>query len=138
MKVKTVYEADDGRKFDDEFECFEHEQWCNRIKAAVCLPEIPHLDNMHYYQHSIEDVRTTRRRLFKLYLERYGDSFPEHKKLDPDKVHPSSAVGRVLDDASGPLGRAWDRLTCINMDTGREYNQPYFVQHPQEAPDAVN
>jgi hypothetical protein len=137
METKIVYQAKDGKQFDDEFECFEYEEWCKRLEAAMCMPEIPRLDSDQYYQHTKMAVHMTRRRLFKLYLERYGDSFPDHKDWNPDTLHPMCAVGRILDDAGGPLRTAWGRLMNTDMDTYREYNQPYYVMHPQEAPNAV-
>ena len=47
------------------------------------------------------------------------------------ETHPSW-FGRMLDGGHRPLERAYGRLCCID-DLSREWNQPYYVAHPEES-----
>jgi hypothetical protein len=66
-------------------------------------------------------------------LKYYKKSYPMWKEFDADAVHPFSIVGRVLDDCGGPICVAWNRLGCYDFDKGRQYDQPYYVNHPNQA-----
>ena len=51
-------------------------------------------------------------------------------------VHPRSWAGRFFDDSGGPLADAWARLSRID-ERGREWQQPYYVDHPNPEAKAV-
>ncbi len=51
-------------------------------------------------------------------------------QVPPHKIN-AGAASRYL-DSNMPVMRLWDRLSCIDQ-AFREWNQPYFVYHPEEA-----
>lgn len=133
MKSVTTYEAIDGARFDDYRDCEKHETGLAVVNAILADLPAAEPEGETYVQHDRETLLSVKRRLFELVLAKYGDSYPLWKEFDPDKVHPMSGVGRVLDDLGGPLASAWRRLSCYNFDNGREYEQPYFALNPDEA-----
>lgn len=88
-----------------------------------------------YVQHDAQTLRQIRRDLWPLVLEKVNASV-RHKawlEWNPDEVHPMSGVGRVLSDCGGPVAKAWADLARFDLDTGREYDQPYFSLNPDKA-----
>lgn len=138
MKPKIMYEASDGKSFDTEAECVAYETGtllpCIRIDAL--LPRRS-LDAGQYYQHNHDDVVSFRRCLWRLVQAKYAIGFPHWADKCAEDIHPRSIVGRVLSDAGGPLNGLWYRLMCIDLDTAREYQQPYYANHPDEATQRV-
>ena len=130
MKTEQVTEfvAVDGARFKDRDRCVEYE--AELAAVAPFLAMLPETDLNHgiYAQHEAEPLREAKRGLYALVVG---------KNQDADKVHVCSTVGRVMDDSGlGPLSKAWTRLAFFNFDLGREYDQPYFANHPDEATEA--
>jgi hypothetical protein len=128
--------ANDGTHFDDQIACAAHEALLARIKAIMDRLPQSRPRGATYVQHNVDVLRKVKRELFALILERFGHTYPEWQNTDPDKVYPASIVGRVLNDAGGPLDRAWSTLARYDFDTGREYEQPYFAMNPHETVEA--
>jgi hypothetical protein len=133
VRQQTVFVADDGTQFSDQATCAAHEALLARLKPIMARLPQSRPRGATYVQHDAETLRQVKRDLFGLVLERLGGSYPQWRDVNPDEVHPMSIVGRVLDDCGGPLAKAWSTLARYDFDTGREYEQPYFVAHPQEA-----
>jgi hypothetical protein len=127
----TAYQASDGTKFFDAAQCERHEAEL-RLLAEIQIPNSK-LGHGKYKQHDRVALLSIKRRLWAVILERYGDSFPEWRKWNADQVHPMSIVGRVMSDSDGPIANAWSQLSRFNFELGREYDQPYFANHPEEA-----
>ena len=129
------YTCTDGTAFDSKAAATEYEAEYQSV--ADILKRTPRNDLRHgtYVTHDVEMLRQIRRDLWPLVLAKVNakDSFPQWLKWDADEVHPLSIVGRVLDDYGGPVAKAWSRLARFCFDTGREFDQPYFVTHPNEA-----
>jgi hypothetical protein len=134
----TEYVACDGERFRDRAMCEKHEAMVLRINPIMDRLPKTHLEVGTYLQHDREVLRQVKRNLFAIAMEEFGDRYPKWKAFDADTVHPLSIVGRVLDDSGGPMNSAWARLACFDFDSGREYDQPYYVTHPGEAKEAVS
>ena len=136
MREETIkqYTSIDGHKFLDRNACQRYENELEQIQPI--LNELNRCDNIkanEYIQHDINDLLLIKRKIFTLVQHLYKDSFPHWLEWNGDDVHPMSIVGRVLDDNGGPIAKAWRQLSNYNFDLGREYQQPYFALHPEEA-----
>jgi hypothetical protein len=129
----TAYVANDGARFKTQEQCVEYETELHKVEPIIS--QLPRSNPPHgmYVQHDAEPLRRIRRLLWTLVLEKLGDEYPNWKLHVADDLAPFSVVDRVLDDYTGPLARAWKMLRFFDFATGREYDQPYFVLHPNEA-----
>ncbi len=140
MKEIIKYVADDGLEFDDRAKCESYEAICARVQSLMSrLPAKPELPGCGfengggYVQHDPEVARAVRRGL----LEIANEIMPHHwftQSIEDETVHPSWP-GRMIGEMSERcLSSAWQRFMCMTPDF-REYGQPYFASHPQEAKD---
>lgn len=134
MKTLTVYETSDGTRYDTKEDAKAHEILAERCRIAIAiLGPPPDLKNGHYVQHDREACLQAKRNLLLIVREQFDvRKFPVLGH-DDDAIHPLSTAGRIVLDGQGPLSDAWNRLTRINFYLGREYDQPYFAIHPDEA-----
>jgi len=135
MKTETVtdFVTVDGKRFRDQATAEKHEAEYLAVKPI--LDRLPNSNPAHgeYVQHDPAMLRQIKAELFALAVGKCSKQFPLWKTFNPDEVHPSGIVGRVLSDYGGPLSDAWYRLACFNFDLGREYDQPYFANNPSES-----
>ena len=138
MTTETVIEfvATDGRRFRNADACVTHEREVMAVAPIMAKLPKPRPRHGEYIQRVVRVLRRVKRDLFGLMLEKYKERFPEWSGLDPDAVHPRSFVGRVAEDNGGAIDRAWSELARYDFDSGREYDQLYFVSHPDEAVEA--
>ncbi len=135
MKIETAkkFTCSDGTVFyDDTVAAWAHEEEFLRVKPIADRIPDSNVRGGEYVQHDPQLLKQIRRDLWKLVLDRHGESFPAWRKFDADQVVIGSMVGRVLSDFSGPLAKAWMSLGRFDLDNGREYEQPYYVHHPRE------
>lgn len=140
MKEVTKYLADDGLEFNDRAQCERYEAMCANVAALMSkLPAKPDLPGCSfengggYVQHDPAAARAVRSGLLRI-----ANEIMPHKWFDQsiadETVHPSWA-GRMIDEMDQRcLSRAWHRFMCMSADF-REYGQPYFASHPEEAKD---
>lgn len=134
-RTVTEYVTSDGSVFrkSDEAEAYEKE-W---EAVEQIMRRIPRTDlkDGEYVTHSPEFLRDIRRCLWTLVIEKFKDdmSLRHWRESNPDEVHPLSIVGRILGDCGGPLSKAWNQLSRFCFASGREFDQPYFVEHQSEA-----
>jgi len=135
MKTLTrmIYQAGDGTEFNVRHQCERYE--AELAAVAPIMARLPKNDLPHgkCKQHDREVLLQVKRDLFALVLAKMGREFPGWRKWNADDVHPMSIVGRVLDDYGGALAKAWSRLAFFNFDNGREYDQPFYANHPDKA-----
>jgi hypothetical protein len=137
MKSATRYIAEDGTEFRSEADCISHEALCAEIAEVMStLPARPDDDGCNfsngggYIQHSPAAFYTAREALLRM----AGRIFPHkwfEQSIADKSIHPSWA-GWMIDEASAPLSRAWYRFMCVDADL-REWGQPFFRDHPDEA-----
>lgn len=124
MKPVLKFQSDDGREFATRELCEQHE---NLVKQIAILEELhlhgPQHKNIHngWVQHDTKDVTAFKVAILKLAEPILGGPIRE-----PEKVHPHSSVGRMIDDSGSILYAPWVRLMSID-EQGREHNQPYFA-----------
>lgn len=134
MQAITKYLADDGTEHATADAC---RGWENAKRSATeaMSPLGTRLEfcNGDFIQHDIAAVNAARSKLLRC-MRTYHPSWPWYKWGDDDsKYHPMGILGRYIDDGGSPFGKAWRRLMCISFATGREYDQPYFAIHEDEA-----
>lgn len=140
MKRVQKFRADDGAEFDTEAACLEHEALCAEIDGVMAtLPRPPADDgcrftNGHgYIQHTPERFWPARDALLRI-----GNRLSPHKwfeqSLADREIHPSWC-GRLIDETSRPLSRAWYRVMCVDKDL-REWGQPYYANNAN-APETI-
>lgn len=138
MKMVTKYKANDGAEFDNANACKKYEQLCAEIDAVMAtLPRRPadkdcKFANGHgYLQHNQETFLAARAALLTI-----GNRLIPHKwfqqSLSNTDIHPSWC-GRLIDEVSAPLSRAWLRISCVDKEF-REWGQPYFANNPDKVP----
>jgi hypothetical protein len=134
MNTIKMFESWDGEVFGTAEACLEHERLLEQVRDAMdgLCPGDP--KGATYVQHDRETLLRVKRRLWAIVVGKFGDSYPAWKTWKADDVHPCSVVGRVLYGCGGPLANGWSSLARVDFDPGREYEQPYFAAHPNEAP----
>jgi hypothetical protein len=147
MRIATIYIANDGTRFDTEPEAIAHDALIVEVDG-VMAPLGPKVRIPHgqWVRRDAAVARTTQ-----LALLRVAQRYTDHKWLAQtietiergEKCHPSWAARIIGECCPGPVYSAWCRLWCIDAE-GREWDQPYFVEHPDEgtgefvpAPEAV-
>ena len=118
MKKLTVYESVDGMRWDTEAECLERDRLMEEISGIMSKlnpkPKDPlcHFANGDgYIQQDLETVQIVRAEIHDLAV-----------KLG----------SRVNGKRDRPLHRSLNRLRATDSQ-GREWGQPYFANHPEEA-----
>lgn len=132
MRTITKFVAADGREFNDSARCEMYER---RLEIAAetmkVLGDRPTLGHWRYVQHDAKIVNAVKNEL----LDRMREAHPSWSWGDSknEDIGTGNIVGRYCDDNDSPFKAAWWRLMCINLTSGREYDQPYFANHESEA-----
>jgi len=130
MREVITYIAECGTEFKDRGECLRHEVLMGDLRNIVKpIGEGPR-DSRSYIQHSAAMCVATHI----LFIERIKHLHPRFKSiLDRwDEHHPSHAHHLVSEACPMSVGSLYHRFTCIDK-SGRQFSQPYFVTHPNEA-----
>jgi hypothetical protein len=130
IKEIIHYVTDDGSEFDNYKDAQEYEtvyQRCEEIMSQLN----PYVDGKVIRQ----DIETVKK-AYKEFMGLCGEIIPQHKWVFDGvingTIHQSHAE-RVLSDYDIEcLCRAVYRFMCTNMDSGIEYEQPYYVNHQNE------
>lgn len=135
MERIVKYRSSDGCEFVDADACERYERLCSAVRDAMSLigdkPDLPHGT---FIQQDREACMACKRAMLQIVRKRLGDHWEVLKNNSDDDIHPSSFVGRLVDDSGIKcLGEAWWRLMRINWDNFCEYDQPYFANNPGEA-----
>lgn len=143
MQTVTRYKADDGSEHATPEAASQRDADVALVRDATA-PLGPAKDlrsDAEYQQHRLSDVTAVKVRLLRRAAER-DPMFAEWlasgkaKGVREADVHARSWAGRYFDDCDGPLAVAWARLGRIDAQ-GREWQQPYYVDHPNPAAKAV-
>lgn len=133
MEAIVQYKSADGRIFDTQDRCIAHECLVNEINTIMSvLPERKDLASNEYMQLDKVSCNRARRHLVEVAKRFYPPSEYKVFANDPDEIHPMSVAGRIICDSQGPLSSAWGRLMCINWDSYREYNQPFYALNEEK------
>ncbi len=133
MREVTIYEAYDGARFNSPAECLAHEDLVREVRVMLSPLgfEVVSLPDDRYVQHVPIVVQAVRIAI----LRKAGEVINHH--WFPETIERAEAgeyvgagwgVGRLFDEYNGPLTKAWRRV-CVIDPKGREWNQPYYVEH---------
>lgn len=128
MKVIYKYQADDGKLFDKEEECVNYElilAQVNKLLNSLPSPKKYHLSNGNGY---IQHVPGTYAKIKSLLIKLSNDWFKPQNPF----THFNYYLGRIIDDSNMRcLNVLSTKLMCIRDE--KEYDQPYYANHPHEA-----
>jgi hypothetical protein len=140
MKIVTRYKADDGTEYVDEASALARDEVIRQVDSVMSLlaPVPTELNWEGYIQQDEAVVRAVRERLYALVDQRgvlqwWLDKQRAMGSTNGHLIHVThpSYFCRMLDGGHQPLDIAYTRLWCIDKQF-REWNQPYFAQHPEE------
>jgi hypothetical protein len=121
MKTITVFQADDGSRWDDAESAQKRDEMYLKAQCVEqSLGARPLLECDEYWQHFPNDVARSRALYDSLAMEYFG-----------------TTNGRVVSDSGNPIARLMTRLDCIDA-AGREWNQPFYARHTPAKPRCVN
>ena len=130
--IKKLYVASDKTEFDKESDCRKYEKALEDIKNifAQLSPrpsDMSFANGNGYIQHSKQAFKKAERAF-------YEAACKYHRGLDEYKMN-SYAFWRSLDDNDSPFycNHSGGRLLCTSKKTWREYGQPYYAEHEDEA-----
>ena len=137
MKKITIYECNDGTRFDSEKQALEYDvllSKCNSINDIIgCEVELQY---DQYVQRNAETVKKQWRMFCNIVAECIPDYAQRAKECGNGTRH-RSHIGRISDYNIKCLYSLYYRFECID-EQGREYQQPYFANgHQNEATSEV-
>lgn len=139
MKKITIYQCEDGTRFDTEAEALKYESYIARAKKIES--HLISIGRDLYYNEYIQQDPDALRKAKYDFLTLVAERIPEWKDWAiecRDGIRHISHIGRVIDDYGIKWMRhLYFRFACIDED-GREYQQPYYANHPEEATRRVN
>lgn len=139
MEKVVRYKAFDGREFNSETECLEHEEISNEIQMVVSelptlLPEYGRCDfvgGAGYIQHDKDRFMRVRVKLCEIANKIY-----EHQAftqtIEKGMKADSDWAGRIIAEIPNKtLRSAWHRISCTDSQF-REWGQLYFTNNPDK------
>lgn len=134
MKEVTIYEAEDGKRFDRKDECFDYENLCLKIRTDV----LDRLRANHSDEFAIQQVKDSVLLARNCFCHICADVIPCYEstfRANAQCWNPNGLIMRVLSDFQNDYPILWKslfRLRCISEMTWVEYPQPYYVSHEEE------
>lgn len=146
MKTITKYQANDGTEFPNANDCLAHEKLCQLVARVMSkLPAQPENDGCNfangsgYLQHHPADFWSAYKQLLQLAVGevvQYGNFDVFFKAInDPLAIHISHIERIISECCPKVIIRAFYRFRCTSFQTLREYGQPYYAAHPDDAQD---
>lgn len=136
MRTITIYETN-GKRFNDKNEAIAYEKLCKKIKSimAKLLPRTKEIEEgRDYNKHNLDTLKEC----FKDFCLECAKVLPKSSDWFMQTISGErhfSHIGRLLSDYSSKypiLYEAYFRFSCINFDTGFEFQQPYWANHQEE------
>ena len=132
MKTITVYEAEDGRRFDDAQKCERYDRALAAARQAESKlnghPQGADSTNgSGYVQQDAEVVKSVKNDLVRI-AAGYHDPelFGSVLNTPTEQIHPRGYFARMLDESESPVQDSWWRIGCID-DKFREWGQWYYA-----------
>lgn len=130
MKIIQQYQSEDGKIFNNEQECEKYEVILAKVNKILsdmpCGEKIDRFTNGRgYIQHSADVVQSLKESIVELANE-YFNPKDNYKYFN-------YYLSRCIDDSNMKcLSKMSYKIMCIDEDN-REWGQPYFAAHPNEA-----
>ncbi len=132
MKAITIYQCEDGTRFDLEEDAREYESICAKVNEVMSpMGERTHKCDIgeEYIQHDPKDVKKALHGFLVLCANTLTDCYKPLMECAEGKRHISHADYIIAERGSKILVDANYRFRCTNMESGREYDQPYYAIH---------
>ena len=136
MRTITIYETN-GKRFDDKNEAIAYEKLCKKINSIMSqlLPRTKEIEEgRDYNKHNLDTLNGC----FKAFCLECAKVLPKSSDWFMQTISGErhmSHIGKLLDDNSDNypiLYEAYFRFSCIDFNTGFEFQQPYWVSHQEE------
>lgn len=137
MKEKIIYVCDDGTRFDKKEDAKEYDDICCKIES-IMLPMGKRTDRCESGKdYIIHDPKVVKDTLSKFLIEcshlaKWGNISKIFIECASGIRHISHAEYYIGEMNMDVLSRAMFRFSCTNMESGREYQQPYYALHESE------
>lgn len=135
IKQVVIYESN-GVKFDDLESAKSYDDLCKDIESIMSKMKPRTEDIEELLDYGKQDVKTVRI-CIKNFCFLCAKIFADYEKTFNEVangVRHISHIGRIIYDSKYKvLHGAYFRFECINMETGYEFQQPYFTNHMEEA-----
>ena len=135
MKKIIIYEAKDGTRFDKKAEAQEYESMLLKISEAekkyIGKRRKDVERGLACSEHKPEDVNAFKKELCEIAAYYIPSSKKFLRECGNGTRHISHAQRLVGDACIPALEAAFFRLDCINAETGKEYEQPYYAHNPE-------
>lgn len=130
IREKIYYVTDDGSEFESRKEAEQYECLCEKCEKIMSQLR-PRCDGP-----AVRQDAATVKKAYHEFLEFCATVIPSHKdlflKTISGEAHPSWAERVLSESGFDCLTNASFRFMCTNMNSGIEYEQPYFVNHEKE------
>lgn len=131
MKTIIKYEAIDGKIFDSEKECIKYDKIAEKVNEYLKDYEDP--DNFNIGIGYIQHPKHTKNKFVYELLKLANEWWPKEKFVGFSYV-----LGRYIDDSHMRcLNHLMHRYMCMD-DKDREFEQPYYVLHPESVNKQLN
>ena len=135
MKEITIYECEDGSRFDNRKKAAIYDKVLETIKDIMAPIGEPVTESYSAKQRDKDAVETAAKDFMQLCawcIPDWSDTFEKVNELEDLQRY---IVGRVLGDYSHDwkcLHNAFFRFSCISPISYIEYEQPYWTSHEDE------
>lgn len=131
MKAVTRYQADDGSVWDSPDKAMERDAEQASVTAIMTgLKPRPSgckfSNSPDHISHGANAVAIVKGQLIELSRPRMGGWVEKQEAKGTRAIDIDASWFCRFIDHDGPLARAWSRMSQIDMETGREYGQPYY------------
>lgn len=144
MKKLTIFETN-GKRFDSYEDALKYEKLCKKVDGIMSqlLPRTKEIEHgTDYNKHNKETLNGC----FKAFCKECAKQFPNDEAMFIDvanSIKDISHMGRILSDYSlyksynlpcllDVLYDVYHRFSCIDFNTGLEFQHPYYVTHQDE------
>jgi len=130
MEAITIYQCEDGTRFDAEEDAKEYESLCEEVKRVMIpMGERTHECNNgeEYIQHDPKDVNKSLHDFLVLCANTLTYCHKPLMECAEGKRHIIYADYIISECNFKTLTDANFRFHCTNMESGREYEQPYYA-----------
>lgn len=140
METITMYRCNDGSTFNEKAEAEKYEMLCAECaRIEGMLVSIGR--NLNYDEYIQQDEQTVKS-AFAQFMAVVAKAIPSYANMAlqcGSLTRHISHIGRVIDDYGiRCLQRLYYRFYCIDFNNGREFQQPFFTNHQDEAKTRVN
>ena len=136
MRKLIIFETN-GKRFDSYEEALKYEKLCKKVDGIMSqlLPRTKEVEHgTDFNKHNKETLNGC----FKAFCKECTKQFPNEEAIFTDVANGTrhfSHIDRILSDCSYEFPCLYDaylRFSCIDFNTGFEFQQPYYVTHQEE------